>query len=313
MATAHPIQPPDHSAHPTGAPRLRFTELSDETADLLRLAAQLADAPIARELLVACFAELDPSNLAAAERRADIAMQQALALALAEPVAQTTELHLSPLARQAAHESDPDLLRQLVIRRAATVALDSLMQRAEDAHQQADLTHLRQHAAVLAKNANDLHSLRLAGRIGRHDLAAGRYAAARPWLELWHSGLAGRLGDDDEEARAALHSLAHLYQAQGDLDNTQRIQSRLLQLYRQQLGETHAKTVSAAWKLFQTECLRIDTTATRDLLQRHLLPLLHVDLDSLSAEVQHIRKQLKNHLPVIHASLASASSQTQPR
>jgi hypothetical protein len=123
--------------------------LSERGMDFLRLAAQLAPAPISRELVALAFAAADRTDAADAEDRADVAMAEVESRSLGRAVSETA-LKVHTLVSRTLRFRDDAKERQRVLRRGAVIALIEILQRVSDIREQAKLVDEIEHASALA-------------------------------------------------------------------------------------------------------------------------------------------------------------------
>ncbi|MDP2134798.1 MAG: tetratricopeptide repeat protein, partial [Sulfuritalea sp.] len=242
-----------------------FADLSPEGRDFLRLAAQLATAPIERALVAACFAEVDQLEAADADDQADHGMQHALDRSLAEPAADAGTVTVHALIGRSLRFQDPDRARQSLLRQAAIRALTMIIQAGVDIRVHDSLAAAVVHARQLAEDGKDEPGLDLARVIGSYDYAAGHYAAALEWQEAAREGLTKLLGEDHPDTLTSMNDLASTLQAQGNLGGALELNKSVLASRRRVLGEDHPDTLTSMNNLASTLYVKGDLAGALEL------------------------------------------------
>ncbi|HEY6898578.1 MAG TPA: toll/interleukin-1 receptor domain-containing protein, partial [Rhodocyclaceae bacterium] len=260
-----------------------FADLPEAGCDFLRLAAQLATAPIERRLVATCFALGDELSVEDAEHRADMGMQQALDRSLAEAVAESTAVTVHTLIGRTLRFHDRNADRQTALRQSAVAAISHAMQSGVDIRAHAQLEHVVVHARTLADGTTDQPGLDLAGWIGRYEYEAAHYVIAGTWLRAVLQGRTQLLGNEHPDTLTAMNNLAHTLQAQGDLAAAHTFQESVLAARRRLLGEEHPDTLASMHNLASTLKALGDLAAARALeefvlaARRRLLDKEHPD------------------------------------
>ncbi len=208
--------PSGHNPHIAATFLASIRHLDERGRDVLRLAAQLAVAPIPTPLFEETLAECDPMDEDSAKIHAARSLQQVLAHSLSEEIAEgayTVHGLVANVIRR--YDADPD--RATALRRAAQTVLNRRMAEARDIRSHRCLVPFIPHAQVLARDPADIISLDLANWLGLYDLVAGRYRAAGVWFETAYRGRKTLLGEEHPDTLIAMNNLAGTFADQGDL------------------------------------------------------------------------------------------------
>ncbi len=235
--------PNGHNPHIAATLLGSVRQLDAQGLDCLRLAAQLAAAPIPRDLLAACLAEADRLEHPDAEDRADLGLQQALDHSLAEEAEGPQSVTVHTLVGRTLRFHDPAPERQHQLRRAVLRVLNRVMAAATDIREHRRLLPLLPHALALATDSNNLESLYLAGWLGMFEFEGGRYRNAQTWYEFQCRGRLSLLGEAHPEILISMGNLANSLWLQGDLASARALQEQVLETRREVLGEMHPETL----------------------------------------------------------------------
>lgn len=250
-----------------------FDELPEPARDFLRLAAQLAVAPIEPVLVGACFIQADGLGEVDAQDMADRGIQQAIDRSFAEPREPGVHGHLPyvhGLISRSLRFRDRMPERQSTLRAAAVAALNSALSQGNDIRRHAALEHAVSHATQLAREGANSEELRLAAHLGRYHYEAARYASARQWLEAASEGLRAKLGENHSDTLSALNDLSLTLQAQGDLGGARILQESALATRRRVLGDEHPATLTSMNNLASTLQAQGDLAGARELQESAL-------------------------------------------
>ena len=221
--------------------------LKPEGLDFLRLASRLAVAPIPATLISSVFLEVDSLDEGSGRRRAELAINKAERLSLAERVDEGEGAwSVHTLISRTMRFRDPEPERSEELRDAAvSVLTTAFRENAKDPRDHAKLEPVVAHARELMDRADDLKTAYLAGGVARYDSERGAYGLAetlyRHVLEITRRVL----GDEHPDTLGSMNNLAETLRAQGDLDGARRIQEQVLETRRRILGDDHPDTLAS--------------------------------------------------------------------
>jgi tetratricopeptide (TPR) repeat protein len=225
--------------------------LSEEGADLLRLAGGLAAAPISTRMLAEVLGIVDQLEQPVAARRAAAAVQEVLLACLARPAderADSFEVH--PLIAQTARSTDPRPMRRADVRTAAVEVLAAVIEAVDPMDPQAQrlLAGAVAHARALLGRLGDPVSqgeIHLLGTLARWVYAAGHHLSAA-WLfrEQWSTSRRV-LGEQHPITLAAMDSLMGTLDAMENRIGGRELYEQVLAIRRRTLGEEHPATLAA--------------------------------------------------------------------
>jgi tetratricopeptide (TPR) repeat protein len=229
--------------------------LSDEGSDLLRLAAELATAPIPIRVLTEVFLVADQLGQREAAGRAATAVQQVLRARLARPTDERADrLEIHPLITQTARSTDPKPMRRAAVRTAAAEALARAIEAVDamDPPAQPVLWDTIAHAHALLGHLGDPASqaeTHLLGALARSAYASGHHlTAASLFQEQWNTSRR-LLGEEHPATLAAMDSLMGTLHAMEGQIGGRELYEQVLAIRRRMLGEEHPATLAAMHRL----------------------------------------------------------------
>ncbi len=233
--------------------------LSSAGMDFLRLASQLAPAPIPRGLMARAFAAANGTRIEDAADMADVARREVESRSLARAVTEAA-LKVHTLISRTVRFHDKATNRRRVLRRGAAIALLETLQPEAETPEQARLADVVEHArAVVLFIADDGAELdkdearllaRLVQELGqRDDKLYTDFNYARALREKVLEISLRVLGEQDDNTVIAMNELAVLLFAYGHLAEAQAGHEKVLKLIRLTRGEEHRDTVVAMTNL----------------------------------------------------------------
>jgi tetratricopeptide (TPR) repeat protein len=219
--------------------------LEPEGLDFLRLASRLAVAPIPATLISSVFCEVDRLNERSGRRRADLAVNRAERLSLAERVegdagAWSVHTLISRTMRfRCLTEERSSILRDAAVR----VLTTAFRENAEDPRDHAELEPVVAHARELADRVDDLETVNLVGRVARYDHERGAYGLAETSYRREWGTTRRILGSEHPCTLASMNNLAETLRAQGDIAEARKIQEEVLEITRRIRGSEHPNTL----------------------------------------------------------------------
>jgi hypothetical protein len=245
---------PHHGYNPYIAATLltSIQQLDGRGRDALRLATQLAAAPIPVELLTATLAFGDGLGPQEGENRAVLGLQQILCQSLAEETSDMTAYRVHSLVCHTLRYHDINQERQSHLRAAAMTVLAERMEGADDIRQHRTLTLYLPHVQMLAGEADNCDSLNLAGWLGWHEWAPGRYQAAQFWWDIEYQGCKELLGETHSATLNSMNNLAETLRHQGDFSGARILQEKVVESRRLILGGDHSATLISMNNLSET-------------------------------------------------------------
>ncbi|MDD3517880.1 MAG: toll/interleukin-1 receptor domain-containing protein [Chromatiales bacterium] len=263
-----PKLPNDHNPHIAITLLTSIRRLGNEGMDVLRLAAQLAAAPIPRDLIAACLASADGLDAIEAEDRAAIGIRQVLDHSLAEAMDSPKAIVVHALITRTLRHHDTDRDRQQRLRRAALETLCVRMSEAHDIRNHERLQAIVPHAQWLARDASDHMTLALVGWLGRYEYEAGRYVFSARWYQLEVGGRASTLGEEDLSTLTSKGNLASALFDQGDISGARILEEQVLAVRRRVQGEEHEDTLISMGNLANTLRAQGDLPGARGLAEK---------------------------------------------
>ncbi len=251
--------------------------LGAEGLDFLRLASELAVAPIPASLVMAVFEEADKLSHEEAGWRASLALKQVAAASLAEITdeQQNARSVHTLVSRTVRFQERVSPERTQAMRGAAVEALGvALAKAAKDPrlHKQIEfhVTHARQVVTVV----ESVPEANLSSWVARYDQVRGRYTSAR---KLYEHELDFRRREQGPEHPYTLDSMANLagmLYAQGDLARARKLQEEALEISRRVLGRGHPRTISMVNNLAEILKARGELAGARKLQEETLAMLM---------------------------------------
>jgi tetratricopeptide (TPR) repeat protein len=221
---------------------------SEEGLDFLRLASRLAVAPIPATLISSVFCEVDGLDERSGRRKADLAINKAERLSLAEGVegdegawSVHTLISRTMQFRDREHERS-SMLRDAAVR----VLTTAFRENADDPRDHAALEPVVAHAKELVDRADDIQTANLMGWVARYDYVRGAYGLAEK-LQRRECETRRRVqGYEHPDTIGSMNNLAEtLRRAHGDLDEAREIHEAVLETRRRVLGSEHPNTLTS--------------------------------------------------------------------
>jgi hypothetical protein len=232
--------------------------------DLLRLAAQLAAAPIPRQLVVAAFAAADGVDSRAAEDKADLASDDVLRQSLAEE-AVPGALTVHTLIARTLRFREQDKARVKMLRDGIIAALNEALPAVVDIRNHRKLENWVVHARLLTASVEDEKTATLLGWVARHDQERGDYRAAGAGYERQLEARRRVLGAEHPDTLTAMNNLALTLKSQGDLAGARTLEETALEASRRVLGAEHPDTLTSMNNLASTLQSQGDLAGARQL------------------------------------------------
>jgi tetratricopeptide (TPR) repeat protein len=218
---------------------------SEEGLDFLRLASRLAVAPIPATLISSVFCEVDSLNERSGRRRADLAVNRAERLSLAERVeGDASAWSVHTLISRTMRFRDPTEERSEELWDAAVrVLTTAFRENADDPRDHAGLEPVVAHARELVDRADDLKTADLIVWVAQYDYKRGAYGLSETlyWRE-WETRRRV-LGKEHRDTLRSMNNLAETLRAQGDLNGAWKIQEEVLEISMHVLGKEHPATL----------------------------------------------------------------------
>jgi tetratricopeptide (TPR) repeat protein len=249
-------------------------ELGPEAWGLLRLAAELAQAPIPTSLAQAVVGDaLQGSGKADSEGDADV--EAALRVGLYELQSgalarlEGGDLPVHGLVARTVRFCDTGPVRRGALRRAAVRAIGVRLADSDDVRKHGALRSLVPHARHLAARTPETKlDCLLVGRLARHDWERGAFSKARALYETELEARERLLGPEHPDTLVARNNLALSLLYEGDLTNARTLQERVLEERERLLGADHPGTVTARSNLALILLNQGDLTNARTLQER---------------------------------------------
>ena len=219
---------------------ISIDRLSEEGRDFLRLAAQLAPAPISRDLIAPAFAAAYGLSANDAEKRADLAMEEADSSSLARQASEQAVIVHTLVSRTVRFRDDAQD-RHRNLRRGVADALVSRIQN-WTGRLPGDIDHARTVILAMLECATDLKGEEIRSLV---TLLARIYPYTRDVAALWQKALdicCRVLGERDPHTLIAMNRLALWLYGDGDPDDALDMQEKVLELSRALRGENHPDT-----------------------------------------------------------------------
>jgi hypothetical protein len=224
--------------------------LGQEGRDFLRLASELAVAPISSRFLQEVFEAVGVKT--GVPEAVLLALDQADSLSLCEKVGHDG-WRVHPLVSRVVRFGSVDKDRVEQLRKAAVGVLCRRLSVAGDVREHSGIANEVAHARHLtATGLVADEDATLASWIARHDYERGDYAGARVLQEQVLAARARLLGKEHPDTLTAMQSLAQTLYAQGDLAGARQLQEQALEAWGRLLGREHPDTLTAMHDLALT-------------------------------------------------------------
>jgi tetratricopeptide (TPR) repeat protein len=231
---------------------LSLDGLSAAGRDLLRLAAQLAPAPIPRPLIVGAFAAADGAPAGDAEDAADLGLAAAAAESLVREPAPNQVLVHSLVSRAMRLRDAGQQARWEQLRSGAVAALDDVLDEGvEDVRQHRHLAAAAVHARAVLEPAMDSGS-RLGSLEGRlldglyvYDMVRGNYREARRIADRLILNATEVLGPEHQYTLIFMSYVGAVLLEQGRLTEALAEHERIYEIRRRTLGAAHRDTLKS--------------------------------------------------------------------
>ena len=254
--------PNGHEASIVTTFRAAIDDLGDEARDLLRLASQLAPAPIELDLVAEMIAgETETLDTAADSIDVGLSHLKRSSLARVTRTAADRPAYLvhALVAAVARHlDLPPGLKRADAIRGRATEILAAWFAGREDlydlsraAQVESRLAHAR-HLVAALDQSDDVSLVNLAYQVAMLDYVRGAYTSARRLQEEVLAACVRLLGEDHLDTLTSKNNLATTLAVQGDVERARRLHEEVLAGYARLLGEEHPHTLTSKNNLAAT-------------------------------------------------------------
>jgi tetratricopeptide (TPR) repeat protein len=274
--------------------------LEPEGLDFLRLASRLAVAPIPATLISSVFCEVDSLNERSGRRRADLAVNKAERLSLAERACgDEGAWSVHTLISRTMRFRDPKPERSSMLRDAAgyirsllrgglrqrssllrdaavRVLTTAFRENAKDPRDHAKLEPMVAHARELVDRADDLETAYLAGWVAWYDHVRGAYGLAETLNRRSWELTRRVLGSEHFETLGSMNNLAVTLHAQGDLDGARKIHEEVLETTRRVLGSEHLDTLASMNNLAEILRAQDDLAGSREIQEEVLETTLRI-------------------------------------
>ena len=270
------LLPRSHSAAIARTLAASIGRLSEDGADLLRLAAELAATPISIRMLTEVFATVDQLEEPLAARRAAGAVYQALLASLARPADERADwFEVHPLVAHMARSTDPDPVRRAAVRSAAAAVLVRAIEAADplDRRVQPALAAASTHARALLSHPGSAVSqaeLYLLGAVARSEYASGHHLTAASLFQQQWDACRRVLGEEHPVTLAAMDNLMGALDATGGQIAGRELYEQVLAIRRRTLGEEHPATLAATISLAESYQALGELVAARQLHEQAL-------------------------------------------
>ncbi len=247
---------------------LSSIELLDAAGlDILRLAAQLAAAPIPRQLLADCFAAADGLDQGEADDRTDLAIDQVLKHSLAEETAPGT-VTIHTLIARTLRFRESDKARVSALRHAANVALNEKLPAVADIRRHGELEQWVVHARSMTAVVDDEQTAILLGWVARHDLERADFRVAGDGFGRQFEERRRLLGAEHPATLTSMNNLASTLWAQGDLAGARELEEKVRDARSRLLGAEHPDTLTSMNNLASTLWAQGDLAGARELEEK---------------------------------------------
>ncbi|MDH3997527.1 MAG: tetratricopeptide repeat protein [Desulfuromonadales bacterium] len=246
-------------------------QLGEEGLDFLRLASQLASAPIPAPLVAKTFELVDELEEAKAVQRAALAFKQTEQHSLSHLVDKSNGLRFvhAMLCRvvrfDATHKE-----RRHALREAAVKALYDLLENVEDNRTHPQLEPLIPHARMLSELLETEAEMSLAGQLAWYDYSRGDFAVAKALQEQVLEQRKKILGADHTHTLISMNNLAGALQAMGDYAGGKALHEQVLERRKEILGADHPGTLTSMNNLAETLRAMDEHTEARALHEQAL-------------------------------------------
>lgn len=268
---------------------LSIDGLPEPAKDVLRLAAQLAPAPVSARLLVLALMSADNIDEEAAQDAADLAVAMVSGESLArEPSPGNWLVH--SLVSRTMRFRDTNDTRRHQLRQGAVVALDGiLVNDALDLRHHGQLGDAVTHARVLLASALagtdqlDPYEGRVLDSLYAYDFLRGNYKDARRVADRLIDNCRRVMGPEHRYTFMFMNYVGNVLRAQGDLPGARAAQEQLLETRGRVLGETDPDTIRSLSDVALTLSQQGDLARARALqervlqVRREVLGVEHVD------------------------------------
>jgi tetratricopeptide (TPR) repeat protein len=253
--------------------------LPESAKDFLRLAAELAPVPIARQLAVDSLASAGNGDPAAAEDIADIAVASVVAQSLArEPTPGSYSVHT--LVSRAVRRRDTNHVRRGQLREAAVMGLNNMLadDRVFDVRRHPELSDTIEHArTVLAAELSETGALavpeaQLVDTLYLYNFVRGNYAEAQRFAQRLIDYGHTVLGDEHQHTLTFGLYLGRCLRERGDLSGSLAVHQRMSEIHRRTQGERHPDTLRSESDTSLTLYALGELAKARQ-LQEHVLQL----------------------------------------
>jgi hypothetical protein len=238
-------------------------QIGSEGFDFLRLASEMAVAPIPVKFLAEVFDLTEPGG--AGRDRALKAIDQAGSLSLCEKAGDDARAIHTLVSRVVRRRFNADE-RTRQLRSAAVETLAQRFKVAGDIREHAklalDLPHARH---IVASGLQTVQETLLAASVARYDYERADYPGARELQEQVIAVLRRLLGEEHPHTLTAIGNLAGTLHAQGELTGARELQEQVLAARRRVLGEEHPDTLTAMGNLAGTLYAQGDLAGARKL------------------------------------------------
>ena len=240
--------------------------------DFLRLASRLAVAPIPALLVNSVFCEVDGLDERSGRRRADLAVNRAERLSLAERVegdagawSVHTLISRTMRFRDTEHERSEELWDAAI-----RVLTTAFRENADDPRDHAELEPVVAHARELVDRADDLKTVDLARGIARYDRERGAYGLAETLDRREWEARRWAHGSEHPDTLRSMNNLAATLSDQGDLVWARKIMEEVLGTTRRILGSEHPDTLILMSNLATTLSYQGDLVWARKIMEEVL-------------------------------------------
>jgi len=231
-----------------------LARLSELANDLMRIASQLASAPIPLRLAVEAVARTDDLDFGALSVDAAQALDELRGHSLVDHAegAADAEFVVHTLVARAVRFRERNAPRLASLRFAAVRAMIEVFNQVEDLDAQPVLSRWAVHGQQLTSAAANRYEFELLGLLAHLDYERADYAAAEVAARKTYLGFAQYLGEDDPETQAAKGDLGAALYANWKLTEAAEIQQAVLARALNGLGESEPSVLIARANLAAT-------------------------------------------------------------